>query len=35
MVKFCPVKETLGDFKKEEDSQEQGEKEKADEKKEQ
>lgn len=35
MVKFCPLKETLGDYKKEEDSQEQGEKEKEDEKKEQ
>ncbi len=33
MVKFCPVKETLGDYKKEEDSKEQGEKE--DEKKQQ
>jgi len=33
MVKFCPVKETLGDYKKEEDSPKKGEKE--DEKKEQ
>ena len=33
MVKFCPLKETLGDYKKEESSQEQGKKE--DEKKEQ
>jgi len=37
MVKICPVKETLGDYKKEEISQEQGEKEgeKKDENKEQ
>lgn len=28
MVKFCPLKETLGDYKKEENIQEQGEKEK-------
>ena len=27
MVKFCPLKETLGDYKKEESRQEQGEKE--------
>ena len=33
MVKFCPLKETLGDYKKEENRQEQGKKE--DEKKEQ
>jgi len=33
MVKFCPLKETLGDYKKEEISQEQGEKEKEDQKK--
>ncbi len=33
MVKFCPLKETLGDYKKEEITQEQGEK--AGEKKEQ
>jgi hypothetical protein len=33
MVKFCPLKETLGDYKKEEITQEQGKK--ADEKKEQ
>ena len=33
MVKFCPLKETLGDYKKEENSQEQEKKE--DEKKEQ
>lgn len=27
MVKFCPLKETLGDYKKEENGQEQGGKE--------
>ena len=35
MVKFCPLKETLGDYKKEDDSQKQAEKGEEVEKKEQ